>query len=450
MIDSANGDVVAHVGGRDYAHSQYDFVELGKRPFGTAFLPILYTAALEAGRHPCTTVQDDHMDNRAVMIGGREGILGEWGMETTRPRHEGRMTSRRALADSKIAASVRLGLDVGLESVQEQAKSFGLETGGGELLNRMLLGWDPVSLRSAVQAYCAFSQGGRIPTTLRYISRIENSEGVVVYESPPASGPEASRTVCDPVSAYQIHDMMQDALESGNLQEEGRMLDQPFYGAVKTGTTHTFTDGWALGYNGAVTLGIWVGFHQGVNEPIYPNAFGRKLAFPSWSNVMNEAQQSFPSKPVEVPGGLEAVRICSTSGLLSTRYCYEAVDHPERGVTFRYTGASELLRKDREKMGLCDFHGKGGIGTNEVLARYGPKATDAGEQHLAVIPIIPTTPGLVGEDPYNAELASTDSEEEGLSIFVRDPGLMLNADILGARNVSLELRRPEKIDIKTD
>ncbi|NNM28111.1 MAG: penicillin-binding protein, partial [Akkermansiaceae bacterium] len=113
MVDSATGAVLAHVGGRDFVHSQFDIVESGRRPLGTAFLPVIYTAALENDWHPSTAVRDEPMDNRAVMIGGREGILGEWGMEIAQPRYEGRITCRRALAASKIAASVRLGKDLG-------------------------------------------------------------------------------------------------------------------------------------------------------------------------------------------------------------------------------------------------------------------------------------------------------------------------------------------------
>ena len=75
MIDPDTGNVLAHVGGRDYAHSQYDFIELGRRPFGTAFLPMVYAAALEAGEHPCTTIKDEAIDERAVAVGAQEGIL---------------------------------------------------------------------------------------------------------------------------------------------------------------------------------------------------------------------------------------------------------------------------------------------------------------------------------------------------------------------------------------
>ena len=225
---------------------------------------------------------------------------------------------------------------------------------------------------------------------------------------------------------------------------------QPFTGGIKTGTTHDFADGWCVGYNGAVTLGVWVGFHQG-KKAIYENAFGRKLAFRPWSEVMNVAEESYPGVDMELPEGLSLAKICSESGLLATRYCYELVKDPGRGTSYRYTGQSELLRAARAKLGLCDTHGKGGIGTNEVLERYGPLAVESGDQrHLPVAPIVPTSSGLVGEDPYDSELVSLDESGGELSIFVRGPSLLLETEVQGDTDGGVLLHRPRKIEIKTD
>ena len=117
MVDHETGEVLAHVGGRDYAQVPYDFIELGKRPLGTAFFPFLYAAGLEHGLTPATLVEDEPMDNRSVMVGGREGILGEWGMEVSAPVYEGKIPARKALEHSKIAATVRFADQTGLQRV---------------------------------------------------------------------------------------------------------------------------------------------------------------------------------------------------------------------------------------------------------------------------------------------------------------------------------------------
>jgi membrane peptidoglycan carboxypeptidase len=450
MIDPDTGNVLAYVGGRDYAHSQYDFIELGRRPFGTAYLPMVYAAAMESGYHPCTTVRDEAMDARAVAVGAQEGILGEWGMEVSNPQYEGRISSSRALAASKLAATVRLGRELSLEKVAAQAKAFGLSVGSGELLTRMLLGHDSVSLKEAVGAYSAISRKGVLPGALRYIERIENGEGEVVYQAP-APVKSGLKPACDEITAYQIHDMLQESLADGNLKEEASALSrQPFTGGVKTGTTHEFADGWCVGYNGKVAFGVWVGFHQG-KKAIHENAFGRHLAFGPWAEVMNVAEESYPGIEIKPPEGLTPVKVCRESGLLATRYCYDPVEDPVKGRSFRYAGYTAMLRSSRTKLGLCDTHGKGGIGTNEVLERYGPLAMETGDQQLLpVAPILPQTSGLVGEDPYNAELVDLEDAKGELSIFVQGPSLLLETEILGDSDGGVPLRRPRKIEIKTD
>ncbi len=81
-LDNATGGVLALVGGRDFEHNQYDRALQARRPAGTAMTPFVFAAAFEKGMFPGSVVEDSPLDNRAVMIGGTTGILGEWGPET--------------------------------------------------------------------------------------------------------------------------------------------------------------------------------------------------------------------------------------------------------------------------------------------------------------------------------------------------------------------------------
>jgi membrane carboxypeptidase/penicillin-binding protein len=67
------------VGGRDFEHNQYDRALQARRPAGTAMLPFVYAAAFEKGMYPGSLVEDSPLDNRAEMMCGKTGILGEWG-----------------------------------------------------------------------------------------------------------------------------------------------------------------------------------------------------------------------------------------------------------------------------------------------------------------------------------------------------------------------------------
>src|SRR5437879_12638929 len=66
---------------------------------------------------PGSVVEDSPLDNRAVMIGGTTGILGEWGPETADNRYEGAITAREALVKSKNGATIRVGTIPGVDSV---------------------------------------------------------------------------------------------------------------------------------------------------------------------------------------------------------------------------------------------------------------------------------------------------------------------------------------------
>ena len=83
-LDNATGDILVLVGGRDFEHNQFNRALQARRPAGTAMLPFVYATAFERGMYPGSVVEDSPLDNRAVMIGGTTGILGEWGPEDAR------------------------------------------------------------------------------------------------------------------------------------------------------------------------------------------------------------------------------------------------------------------------------------------------------------------------------------------------------------------------------
>jgi membrane carboxypeptidase/penicillin-binding protein len=91
-LDNASGDILVLVGGRDFEHNQFNRALQARRPAGTAMLPFVYATAFERGMYPGSVVEDSPLDNRAVMIGGTTGILGEWGPENADNHYEGRMT----------------------------------------------------------------------------------------------------------------------------------------------------------------------------------------------------------------------------------------------------------------------------------------------------------------------------------------------------------------------
>ncbi len=441
MVEHETGEVLVHVGGRDYAQVPYDFIEAGKRPLGTAFFPYIYAAGLEAGLTPATILEDEPMDNRSVMVGGREGILGEWGMEVSSPVYEGRIPLRTALEKSKIGATVRLTDETGLKRVVDMACAFGFSLQKAELLRRLAVGFEEVPMKQAVRAMSVFPMGGKLRQGgLIYVDWVEDPEGRVVYRRPHAARPETE--VIHPATAWQVHDMMAGSLESGSSAGalEG-LIERPFNGAGKGGSTHDFGDCWFLGYNKRVTCGVWTGFLTANGEPIYPGAFSRDLALPVWQAAMNAAAPSFGGGKIPQPESVVQIPVCLVSGQRATQFCQEYSEEPgSKVVRSHSTAVLEYFRRGTEKLAFCTIHSGGNSeGGSADMTLLNLPALDA-------VPVRPKAPVLLGDDPYHTELPSfaTTSETTG---FGRRRTNVLDSLDLGDIEDSIPLRRPGRLEI---
>ena len=442
-IDNDSGEVLVHVGGRDYSHSQYDFIELGRRPLGTAAFPFINAAAWDRGMTPASEVLDAPMNNRQLMVGGIEGIVGEWGMEVTNPTYAQRdITARQALVNSKIAAMVRLGTKVGLKTWMGAMQDFGFQFSKEKLLPRNLVGWNAASVPETVNAYAAFARGGRGFRTLRYLRKITDSHGEVLYQAP-TSVPDAAKRACSPETAYQVHTVLNDVLQTGNLSEEARQLSGGnFPGGVKTGTPYNFTDAWTAGYTRKITSAVWVGFHQGSRRAIVSNGFARTLSLPIWTGMMNASRNKYPDEEIPRPKSVVTRTCCRDSGQKPTLYCNEVIENASTGeVSFRSTSYQEFFKKGI-KLGICSVHG---AGVDAGLYAQGKPPRKA----LPVVPIKSKAPLLIGSDPYNSEkpsLAPEDINADKEAVF-NDDTLVVEDSVRGEREALLQLPRPPRFEL---
>lgn len=444
MVDHETGDVLAHVGGRDYAQAPYDFIELGKRPLGTAFFPFLYAAGFEQGLTPATVVDDEQMDNRSVMVGGSEGVLAEWGMEVASPNYARKpIPARMAMEQSKIAATVRFGDLVGLQRIKDLACAFGFPMQKAELLRRISVGFEEASLKQLVRAMAAFPRGGSLgPETLAYIDRVEDSTGRAVYKRQRA--PLTHVDVINGATAWQVHSLMAGSLYRGSSKGAlENLIEKPFLGAGKGGTTHDFSDCWFAGYNKRVTCGVWTGFLSGSGDPIYPGAFSRDLAMPVWVAAMNAAAPSFGRGGLEPPHDIVKVKICSVSGQQATQFCHDYQEDPSTGVVRSLqTGVDEYFRRGTERIPFCTVHS--GTSTDAVrnVNLLNMPALDA-------VPVKPKAPVLLGDDPYHTEVPSFAATSSGPA-FGRRSGNVLDSLEVNELEEPVILKRPKRLTIEDE
>ena len=441
MVEQDSGEVLAHVGGRDYAQAPYDFIESGKRPLGTAFFPFLYAAGLSGSQTPVTLVEDEAMDNRTVMVGGREGILGEWGMEVASPTYDGKITARRALENSKIAATVRFGSLVGLQRIAQTGVAFGLPMERAELLQRLCVGWEEASMKQALRAIAAFGRGGQLgPAKLIYLDRVENAQGHVIYRRP--YPPVTAQQAIDPATAWQIHSMLVGGCQRGSAAGAfDGLLEKPFGGAGKGGSTHDFSDTWFLGYNKRVACGVWTGFLQAGAGPINPGAFSRDLAMPVWQAAMNAAAPAFGGGEIEAPDNLVEVPVCSVSGQRATQFCQEMAEDKASGkLRSRSTTVNEVFRRGTESPAYCSMHS--GSSSDGLTALASLPALD-------VVPVAPKEPFVLGDDPYHAEVPSSAAVSRDAGLMRRRTNVLDSLDV-GDGDEKINLPPPARLHIEED
>ena len=397
-LDNATGDILALVGGRDFEHNQYDRALQARRPVGTAMLPFVYAAAFERGMYPGSVVEDSPLDNRAVMIGGTTGILGEWGPENADNRYEGPMTARQALVKSKNGAAVRVGMDAGIDAVLQLSSSAGIRS-PLRPYPATFLGSSEVTLAELALGYTIFPNGGWRSSTPHILERIEEKDGTLVWDGKQQS---IRKIVIKPETAYEVHSCLVDALQSGTGKAAYTQFGlKKFPAAGKTGTAYDFTDALFAGYDSNFTCAVWVGFDK--PQKIYRGAFGRELALPIWVDIMNAAAESYPPREVKEPSSLQQIEICSRSGLLATDKCYDAVKMPTGDTVQKRTTYMEIATAAQVPTEPCNIHGE----PRARLAReFG--SSDLPRAELAVnltevTPVAIKSPTLIAEmDPYNS------------------------------------------------
>ena len=397
-LDNATGDILVLVGGRDFEHNQYNRALQSRRPAGTAMLPLVYAAAFEKGMYPGSLVEDSPLDNRAVMIGGTTGILGEWGPESAENRYEGTMTARQALTKSKNGATVRIGMNAGVDAVLQLCSAAGVHS-TLRPYPATFLGSSEVTLAELALAYTIFPNGGWRPNTPHILGKIEEKDGTLVWDGKQES---IRKLVIKPETAYEVHSCLVDALQSGTGKAAFTHFGlKKMPAAGKTGTAYDFTDALFAGYDSNFTCAVWAGFDK--PQKIYRGAFGCEVALPIWVDVMNTAAKSYPPREIKEPSGLKQIEVCSRSGLLATDKCYDAVNTANGDAVQRRTTYTEIATPSQAPTEPCNVHG-------EPRARLAREfsSSDLPRAALAVdlsevAPIEIRSPTLVADkDPYNS------------------------------------------------
>lgn len=284
-LDPHTGMVRAIVGGYDFSLSQYNRALQAKRQSGSAFKPIIYSAALEGGLSQLTIIRDGPVSFK--MAAGKY-----WRPQNFQNRFFGPVTLRGALAHSLNSVAVRLVERMGPEKVIRQARKLGIESPLDRNLS-LALGTSSVSLLEMVRAYAVFANSGFLVEPI-FIAKVTDRDGRILEENVPAS-----RQVLSPAVSYVLTDMLKNVIKSGTGKAAAKL---GHHVAGKTGTTSDFRDGWFIGYTPSLIAGVWVGYDD--FRSLGDKATGSGTALPIWLSFMEAAGQGKQTGDFPVPKGV--------------------------------------------------------------------------------------------------------------------------------------------------
>jgi penicillin-binding protein 1B len=341
-LDPKTGNVLAMVGGRDYADSQLNRATDARRQPGSTFKPFVYAAAIEDGMSPVQTFADSPRefvyDHNKIYRPANFG--GSYSMRE--------VTLRTGLVKSLNVVTVDVALQTGLARIANLAEKFGLPR--PERYPALALGTKEVTPLELAAAYAAFVNGGR-----RVKPKVILSVG-----DPPAThlssdeSPDAQ--VISPTTAYMITNMLSAVIDHGTA----RAARDAVRGTAVAGKTGTSRDGWFVGYTPNLVCAVWIGFDD--NEQL--GLTGAEAALPAWTDFMKAAIESKPElggRNFDCPEGIKFVEIDADNGALSTLSC------PHRELI----AVTDRLAPNVE----CLLHGNLpdsiGVGTDEVAESEG-------------------------------------------------------------------------------
>jgi penicillin-binding protein 1A len=275
-IDNPTGEIKAMVGGYSFEDSKFNRATQAVRQVGSSFKVYVYADALEKGATPFDTI----VDLPYTTISGGQA----YSPHNYDEKFEGTITLRRALAGSRNVPAVRLAEKVGINTVVDMTRRFGITTPLPPYLP-LALGAADMKLIEHVSAFTVFPNDG-IRIDPHMIRRVTSYDGALLEEAHPEV-----HDVVSPDVARTMTAMLEEVIQFGT-GVAAKPLGRPAAG--KTGTTQDYTDAWFVGFTPQLTAGVWVGFDD-KQISLGKKETGARAALPIWLEFMQGAVAGTPA-----------------------------------------------------------------------------------------------------------------------------------------------------------
>lgn len=254
-MEPQTGYVRAWVGDIDFNTWKYDKVTAMRQP-GSTFKLFVYTTAMIKGLTPCDRRQDAFIAMN--VYDKRTHQMKLWAPHNANGYFTGaQVPLHSAFAQSINSVAVRVGLEVGIDSIVEVAHSMGIKS-PLDPTPSISLGSSDVNLLELVNSYCTVVNDGKAHDPI-LVTRITDSDGKEIY----------NKTTHDHQAIpYRAAYLMQKMLMAGMTDPGGTSMS--LWGYVspyayetdfggKTGTSNNHSDSWFVGVSPKLVCGAWVG-----------------------------------------------------------------------------------------------------------------------------------------------------------------------------------------------
>jgi penicillin-binding protein 1A len=273
-LNAKTGEVVAMVGGYDFYTNKFNNATQAYRQTGSAFKPFIYTAAVEWGMTPDTTVSGAPISIAGWQPHNYNGSLGN-----------GDLPLKTALAQSMNIPAVHLLQTVGIQTGSQMVRRFGIKVPMAPYLSSAL-GATEVPLDQMVSAYSAFPNKG-IRVDPHMVRRVVDRDGAVLEE-----WEKTTYKVMNEYVALTMVSMMRGVVEGGTATAARSVGVQL---AGKTGTVNDHTDVWFIGYTPTYVTGVWMGY-PGRKKPLGNDMTGGVGALPFFVDFMKDFLKDKPKE----------------------------------------------------------------------------------------------------------------------------------------------------------
>jgi len=282
-LNAKTGEIVTMIGGYDfYSTSKFNNATQAYRQTGSCFKPFVYTAAVEWGMTPDTTVSGAPIRIGSWTPHNYDGSLGN-----------GDLPLKTALAKSMNVPAVHLLQTVGIQTGAQMVRRFGIKVPMAPYLPSAL-GATEVPLDQMVSAYSAFpNRGVRVEPHL--IRRVLDRDGAILEE-----WERRTHKVMNEYVALTMVSMMRGVVEAGTATA-ARSLGVPLAG--KTGTVNDHTDVWFIGYTPTYVTGVWMGY-PGKKKPLGTHMTGGVGALPFFIDFMKDFLKDKPKENFDKAPGM--------------------------------------------------------------------------------------------------------------------------------------------------